>query len=131
MATPLPQLISEIEKVYGAISGYANDLGSYLFNPSSNPLPQFDENQLTVDQLLEMIRNNKESAVDTAAGAMTTTIYKAAGVARELGTRSMTKAMLYEAAIDQAAQETEEARGVSGKRVAELRSMTPAQSEGI
>lgn len=131
MANPLPLLIEEIENIHGSISDYAGDLGSYLFSPTSNPAPVLDETKLSADQLVELATNNKESAVDLTAGAISSTAYKVAGITRELSVRTQTKAMLYDMAVSQAAAMQEEVRGLSGKRVAELRSTTPGQTEGI
>jgi hypothetical protein len=125
----LQNLITEIDNVHGAISDYSEKIGAYLFNPAQ-PLPQFDESKLTIDEVLTQARNNKDSAVDLTSGAVHSTAYKVAGIVRELGSRTMTKAMLYDLAVTEAGLASNEARGDGGKKLAELRSMTPSQTEG-
>jgi hypothetical protein len=129
MTSPLESLITEIDNIHRAISGYAENLGTYLFNPTQ-PFPEFDENLLTIDQLLAQAKNAKESAVDLTAGAVSSTAYKVAGISRELGSRVMTKAMMYDLAVAEASQAIEEVRGSGGKLVSQVRSMTPDQAEG-
>lgn len=127
--TPLQRLIGEVDGVHQALSDYSEALSTYLADPTSS-FPVLDITQLSADELTMRSQNNKYGAVDTAAGAITHTVYKVAGVLRELGTRSMTKSMMYDLATQQAGIVGDEVRGDGGKKVAELRSTTPAQSEG-
>lgn len=127
----LPKLEKEITDVNTAIGEYSSSLGAYVFNPSSNPFPVFDQSQLNVDQLLEEAQNNKDAAVDLASGAINATIYKVAGISRELGVRAMTKAMMYDAAVDRAVSESDDARSEIGRRLAELKGSSPEQTDGV
>lgn len=127
----LPQLISEVETVYKTLSDYSEALAAYVFSPSLNPLPELDVADLKIDELLALAQQSKDSAVDITAGAITRTIYKAVGTIREVDARSYTKAMIYDKAISQLTDSSEDLRGQSGKTVSELRSTTPNQSEGI
>jgi hypothetical protein len=45
MATTLDNLAAEITKVFEAVQEYSQSLGSYVFNPSSNPYPAFRREQ--------------------------------------------------------------------------------------
>lgn len=131
MASTIDNLAAEITNVLEAIQEYSQATGSYVFNPAGNPYPVFNETKLSVDQLLEAAQNNKDAAVDLAAGAMNTTIYKVASISRELGLRTMTKSMMYDAAVDRAVSESEGARGEIGRRLSELKGNSPEQTDGV
>lgn len=122
--------MEEVNSVHEALSEYAEQVGIYVFNPTQ-PFPELDTSKLAAEELLVYARNNKDSAVDAVAGAMTATVYKTLGIARELTQRSMTKAMMYDFAINEASQTVEEARAEGGKKTAEIRSMTPGQIDGV
>jgi hypothetical protein len=128
---PLPAMIQEMETIYSTQATYDELMAAYIFDPVTNTMPSFNTETLGVDQLLETARSNKDSAVDLTSGSINQAIYRSAAMVREVSSRAMTKAMLYDKGAADAATAALENRGSSGKSVSQLRSTAPEQSEGI
>jgi hypothetical protein len=128
--TPGVEMITEIQGNHEALATYAEALAAHLFNPTGNPLPNFTGAGLNIDRLLENAQTNKDAFVDQVSGSVTSTIYKVAGVMRELGTRQQTKSLIYDRAIADLSTAAAEERAAAGFRISELRSKTLEQSEG-
>lgn len=128
----VPAMIAEITKIGKTLGDYANNLGSYLFNPAS-PAPNILDAvpELTSDQLLENAQANKDSAVDFSSGATSATVYRAASMVREINTRFSSKAAMYDRAMAEYAVQNVQYNADAGKTVSELRGTSPKQQEGI
>ncbi len=128
----VPAMVDEITKIGKAIGDYANSLGSYIFNPAT-PAPTILDKvaDLTSDQLLESAVANKDSAVDFSSGAASATVYKTAGMIREITNRFNTKAVMYTRALGEYSLQNEQYNADAGKTVSELRGTSPKQQEGI
>lgn len=129
----ITDMVTEIQSVANALTSYQNQLGAYLANPGSNPLPSFTTfiPQLTVDQSLTYSRVNKNSAVNSSAGVLSLTVYKAAGIVREVNTRLMSKADIYYASQGKISEHMQDTTGEAGKDISTLVGNTPAQTDGI
>lgn len=135
MATANPQInamVAEVQDMDSALANYHNALGAYLFSPDSNELPHFKAvlEAIKVDELLTRAQANVDSNVDLSAGAISSSVFKAKGIAREAGIRSMTKNMIYETGISQVALLGEDILGNSGKTLSDMTGNSPSQSEG-
>lgn len=128
----VPAMIAEITKIGKAIGDYANSIGSYIFNPATPPASILTKvPDLSSDQLLENATANKDSAVDFSSGAVSATVYRAAGMVREINTRYSSKANMYDRALAEYSIQNEQYNADAGKTVSELRGTSPKQQEGI
>jgi hypothetical protein len=125
------EMMGEIDGVYDTLATYNEALAAYVFDPVNNPLPDFAWDTVSIDQLLSVAQATKEAAVDLTSGAITSIVYKAESVAREVGTRLNTKAMLYDKAVSDAGIASREGYGEAGRTVSNLRGTSTEQIEGL
>lgn len=128
----LTDMVSEIQNLADALASYSADMAAYLESPDTTTMPilSIALGNLTAETILSYASMNMYSAVDMTAGAMSSTVYKVAGLVRELAVRNTTKSLIYAAGITELDSSSSFVYGESGKTLAELRGMTPAQSEG-
>lgn len=130
--SPLPNLIADINSVANSWSNYATQLGAYLTNPGSSPLPVFSSfvTGLVADSSLTFSQGYKYGAVSLASGTPVSTVYKAAGMVREYNTRMMNKADYYIQAQGMLATSAADTIGEAGFQTAVVSSTTPYQTPG-
>lgn len=126
-------LIQEIEGLSQVITTYSNDVGKYLFNPVTNTLPHFSElsDQIKTDKLLQTANDIKNSAVTISTGAVTSVLYKAAGILREASLRYRTKSMIYQNAEFELGNVINETTGETGKTINRIKGTSLEHEGGV
>lgn len=125
-------LVNEIDGIAETLGNYATQVGAHLANPS-NPLPHFTDltGSIKMDQLITTANQSKDKGVTLATGAVTQTLYKAAGILREVSLRTHNKASFYQRAQLELGAYTEEVSAEAGKSINRVRNSTPEQNTGI
>lgn len=129
----MSELISEISGLSDVLGGYSSEVGQYLFNPTGGTVPHFSQATMSIkmDQLQTTADSFKTTGQGLDSGAITSTLYKAAGVLRENFIRGNTKSFLYQKAELELGAYTEEVSGDAGKAINRTRNATPEQNSGI
>jgi len=127
------QVLGEVNGFADVLSGYCDNIGAYLFNPSGNTPRHFSEllDSIKTDKLEEIANSDRKSAIGIGSGAITSVVYQAASTLREANIRLMNKSFLYAKAELELGQVSSEISEGSGLAVNRIRNTSPEQKNGI
>jgi len=126
-------LLNNIDSIATTMGKFASDVGKYVFDPDSGPAPHFSQviDSIKIDQLLTTANNVKGQATGFAAGAVTSNLYKAAGILKEASLRIASKAALYQKAELELGAMSDQISADVAIEVNRVRGSSPEQNVGI
>lgn len=128
----IQSLTSEITGVNDTLLEYFRGVSDALTTPDFAQVPNVYTllTTLGADGLTGYAQANSDSAVDASSGAVSSVVYRVAGIKREIRMRSQNKSFIYARGLSSIVANNTSSSGDVGKTLSDLRGTGPS-SDGV